>query len=181
MIERPLKNPIASDFQAPEEPFLPVSENTVIPEDQLVLDIASRNGRLKDIWLNIKYQATRREAELELIPFWKYFSASFALLSAITLFLFILVRILFRFNLLPSEILFFYKPDVSHFIQSDKIILILTAVGTLAVNLIVLRLVYQIFRYDRRLGDVICWVLGIINILLLIAMAEMGSLFFQYA
>ncbi len=139
---------------------------------QLELEIPIQEGRVGNLLDRMRYKISRREAELELMPFWRNLASPFAIVTSIaTILIHLSVGIAF-FERIPPKIPFYYNSIDGRWEQADKILVILLPVILGMVQIILLRIIYSIFSFDKRSSVTLSWVLSIFNILFLVAMGQ---------
>jgi hypothetical protein len=174
-----LSNPSADEMdriveeEVPTISRLPVRSSTVPSQMSLNLPRVDRLSRLQQ---QIKVFLRQRETEMEIMPFWRDLAAPLAFVSSTLLILILFVYGLIHFNDIPPRIQFYYDAIQSRWEQADKVIVLFLPVILLVLDALVLRFIYDIFRYDRRLSRVLSWVLSIFNLLTIVAIGQIYSL-----
>ncbi len=144
--------------------------------DQLSLDLQAPQLGLWQWVGGLRNKANRRELELELIPFWRNFSSSFAVITSIGVVIFLVAAGFLLFSRLPPRIPFYYNSVEARWEQADKIIVLFLPIGLGILDALCLRFIYDIFSYDRRLGVILSWILTMVNLLLIVASGQIYSL-----
>lgn len=125
---------------------------------------------------SLRHAARVREREIELMPFWKTFATPLVLVTSAAVFLLTFLVVLFKFNELPAKIPFQYNAINGTWVQADKSVLLFLPILVVAVEAIIIRVVYETFQYDPRLSKMISWILAVVNLLLLITYGQILSL-----
>lgn len=174
-----LKNPTESDFaensllEGPEEllPEIP----TEVPKNQLMLDLPEEEIKVS-MWDRLIHTLERREEEIELMPYWRNVAAPLAMVSGILVVLISLYIGVFNFNQLPPKLPLYYIEVTSSWEQIDKTIALAAPILLLIFNLIIWRLGFHIFKFDRRLSIASSWILLLVNFLISLALLQIYSL-----
>lgn len=145
------------------------------PDPQLRLP-ETKSQSWQQLLGSVLHQLRRRELEIELMPFWRFISAPLALVTTVTTALITFGIALFNFGSLPPKIPFYYNAIDSKWEQADKAVLLFSPIAIFIVDLILLRLIYEIFPRDHRLSNMLCWVLSVLNILILTSNAQIYTL-----
>jgi len=170
----PLHNPAPEDLPRQQEQ---IAEEFVWPEpDQLSFDLQPHYMGLRDWLVSLRSKATRREAELELIPFWRNFASAAAVISSICVAIFLFVSGLVLFGRLPPRIPFYYNSAEARWEQADKVALLFVPVVLGMVSALALRFIYDVFAYDKRLALMLSWIMTLVNLLIVIASIQIYSL-----
>lgn len=169
--DQTLTNPVASELDPEEE------EQEIRPKqpsrEQLPLDIGTREFGVSRWMNNVRTQANRREAELELMPFWKSLAAPFAMVSSVILVLAIFIAGITQFERIPPKIPFYFNSVDSRWEQADKIIVLFFPLALGVVDAILLRIIYAIFHFDKRLSIILSWMLTLLNLLIIVAIGQL--------
>ncbi len=136
----------------------------------------SRKRRLFLFLSNLGQFIKRRELELELMPFWKGLSSPMAIISSLFVTLLALATITTRFNSLPPEIPVHYSPAIGTWQQVERSVGLIFPIVLGMSQLVALRLIYEIFKYDPRLSNTLGWVLVLVNSLALTGGSQLLSL-----
>ena len=172
--ERALFNPAPQDL--PANPVSEASQALRPDPDQLSLDLSTRNLGLQEWISGMRNKASRREIELELIPFWRNFSSVLALVSSICLVAMLAILGLVMFNRLPPRIPFYYNSVEARWEQGDKAMVLIIPIVLAVIDLILLKFIFDVFSYDKRLGLMLSWSMTIVNMLIIIASGQIYSL-----
>lgn len=119
----------------------------------------------------------QREREIEATPFWRDLSPVLAIVSGI---FFVGVSGLLaatKFASLQRLIPFYYLAAEQRWTQADKTILLIVPISAAIANFVLINLIYQIFIFDRRLSRVLSWLLAVVNVMSMLAITQMYSLF----
>jgi hypothetical protein len=170
----PLHNPAPEDLPRQQEQ----EEAEIVRPDpsQLSFNLQPQHVGLGGWLSSLKHRATRREAELELIPFWRNFASAAAVVSTICVAIFLLVSGLVLFGRLPPRIPFYYNSAEARWEQADKVVILFVPVVLGVISALALRFIYDIFAYDKRLALMLSWVMSLVNLLLVIASVQIYSL-----
>jgi hypothetical protein len=155
--------------QTEPQPYQP----QVLENEQISLEI---KPTLEQLVAAHKYRLKSRQNELELQPFSKSFASILAVVSSLVLLLVLLIVAVFRFSQLPPELPLYYDASIETWQLIDKTFIIGVPFAYLAWVGILLRLISLVFRYDRRLSIVGSWIVIIINLLTIFAIAQISSL-----
>lgn len=132
--------------------------------------------RVEEFFSNLKYQLKRREAEIELMPFWRGLGMPFALVTTVATFILMFGLGLLKFNSFGPQIPFYYNAIDGKWEDANKSLLLFIPIVYVIVMSVALRLVYDIFRYDHRLSNIMSWVITAMNILIIVAVGQIYSL-----
>ncbi len=135
-----------------------------IKQDKLSV-VQSLHKKLKDM-----------ERRLEVMPFWRSYVFAFALLSSIIFPTVVVVLSILNFDSIYIDMPLFYEPNKAGWVLIDKGVVILIPIVYGILALILFNLNRNIFEYDRRLSHILGITMSIINILFLIAFAQILSI-----
>ncbi len=179
--DHPLSNPTSDQLEELERATVELdfhSETivTTTPAPNQVALALPHTNRIGDWlqWLKVYFQ--KRETEMEAMPFWRDLAAPLAVVSSALLVAVLFIYGLFQFNNISPRIQFYYDAIQGLWEQADKIVILFLPVVLLVIDTLILRFIYDIFRYDRRLSRVLSWVLSILNLLAIIAIGQIYSL-----
>lgn len=175
--DHPLTNPSAQAIDASIRPqqVNPTISKDLADKSQLELPTL-KQSRWLEMYLSFKYQLKRREVEIELMPFWRGLGMPFALVSTIAVFVIIFVFGLLKFNSFGTNIPFYYNAIDGKWEDATKSIILFIPIVYIIVMSVSLRLVYDIFRYDHRLSNILSWVITVVNLLILVAVGQIFSI-----
>ncbi|MFS8131075.1 MAG: hypothetical protein ACMG57_03785 [Candidatus Dojkabacteria bacterium] len=175
-IERPLINPLPEDFEEPLEEEVSDEESaepsTYKTEDQIEMGIESQSEKLKQVYSGTKFLIKRRTELFEISGLWRTPALPFAIVSLVFIVMINLLGAIFEFNNIPPQIPFFYNFAEGTWTQADKGFLFVAPLVLLAFESILIYVIMRIFEFDRRLSYTMCWIITLLNILLIIALAQ---------
>lgn len=169
-----LVNPHSEDLK----PGTSLEESPVVTfpaKEQLSL-VPGEEKSLLNRWNNFKYRLKKREEEIELTPFWRGMSTPLAVVTSALFSFGVFIFGLLQFGSLPSKIPLYYSAADNKFQQADKSIILFFPVVYGILMTVCLRMVYEVFRYDPRLSNILSWVVTIVNLLGLIAVGQIYNL-----
>lgn len=174
-IERPLINPLPEDFiNEPHEELLEeeAEPSTYKTEDQIEMNIESQTERVRQVYTGTKFLLKRRTELFEISGLWRTPALPFAMISLIFIVLVMLIGGIFKFNNIPPQVPFFYNFAEGTWNQADKGIIFIAPIVLLIFESLLVYAVMKIFEFDRRLSSTMCWIITLLNILLIIAIAQ---------
>jgi len=175
-IERPLINPLPEDFEEPSDEQILEDEaaepSTYKTEDQIEMGIESQGERIKQVYTGTKFLIKRRTELFEISGLWRTPALPFAIVSLVFIVMVNLLGAIFEFNKLPPQIPFFYNFSEGTWNQADKGLLFVMPLILLTFESILIYTIMKIFEFDRRLSYTMCWVITLLNVLLIIALAQ---------
>ncbi len=179
-IQRPLMNPSAEDEQVYyDNGFNKIEPKAIEPEvskDQLQFKIDSRRVTFEQRLNSLKMFIRKRQEVLEISILWKNPGLPFAIVTLSFIVLLLIIGGIFEFDKIPLKIPFYYNSIDKHWEQIDKSIIFLIGFGLLIIEGFTASLVSKIFKTDRRLALVLCWMLTFLNLLILIGILQIYSL-----
>lgn len=178
--DRPLINPSAQEVDRALHVKLQPRPVQKEQADKMQLELPTpEQPKIQEFFSGLKYQLKRREAEIELMPFWRGLGMPFALVTTVACFVIVFIFGLIKFNTFGPEIPFYYNAIDAKWEHATKSIILFIPIVYIIIMTIALRLVYDIFRYDHRLSNILSWVITVVNILILVAVGQIYSLFIR--
>jgi hypothetical protein len=174
--EHPLRNPDLADFKPLIEELTLKVKKTQVTKEQLPLSVGGQTQRWTLLLGSVKDFVEKREAELELIPFWRHIAAPFAVVSSLAAILLTTFLGIIKFHQLPPTVPFYYDHATSSWTSIDKSLVIFVPVVLAVVEFILLKAIYEIFRFDERLSVILSWLLTVVNLLVITALGQIYSL-----
>lgn len=179
---RPLQNPTRSNLLPGEgyriEPkslkttFSPVPGQYALPLEKNFSQ--QTRERVADYWARIR----KRELELQLMPIWRGAALSYAIVTSIatTVGLFFFGVLLFPRTAATFPLQYNPRSSGAQWREVDKAFLVLLPIIIGLIEYLALRVIKEIFDYDRRLSTVLSWILCFINILIVVAAVQVYAL-----
>ncbi len=175
-IERPLINPVPEDFEETSEQDALEEEglepSTYKAEDQMEMGIESQGEKIRHVYTGTKFLIKRRTELFEISGLWRTPALPFAIVSLVFIVLVNLLGAIFEFNNIPPQIPLFYNFAEGTWNQADKGFLFVAPLVLLAFESILIYVIMKIFEFDRRLSYTMCWMITLLNLLLLVALAQ---------
>lgn len=176
-ISHPLTNPSAEQVDAALKANQTIVQSGKEQTDKTQLQLPTpEQPKVAEFLGNLKHQLKRREVEIELMPFWRGLGMPFALVTSIATFVIIFGAGLLKFNSFGPQIPFYYNAIDGKWEDASKSIILFVPILYIIIMSVALRLVYDIFRYDHRLSNIMSWVITVVNILILVAVGQIYSL-----
>jgi hypothetical protein len=148
-------------------------ESEKVSKEQISLDIKSNK---KEYYYKVKRRLTKFEKVLDIIPFWKSF------LNIFTLVFSIFIPIVMGFMILSLDIKesmpIFYNHVENFWDVYDRSLYYLIPLIIIAFNLIIIRLCITIYKFDKKLVNVVSYGLILLNLLAIINFTQ--TLFLVY-
>ncbi len=189
-IERPLINPSPDDFNNEDYKIEQIDqiafeeEQEVEPEplvehsqDQLNLDIDTPRITFLQRINAFRMYLKRRNEFLEISTLWKSPALPFAIVSTIFNLILMFIGTIFKFDSISPTIPLFYNSIDKRWEGIDKIVIPFIILYLLIVENLIIYFIIKTFKNDKRLALTVSWILFILNILILIAIILMSSLF----
>lgn len=170
-IQRPLINPVPEDFIEKDYEKLDESGANIDYKNQLKLSV-KEPAKIESGIASLRYRIKRRTEELEISMIWKSLAIPFAIVSTIFNFILVVGGSIVLFNKISPTIPFTYDYINSKAVDADKSVIFIFSIILLTIEILVINLAIKIFRTDRRLALAICWILGYLNIMLLISTVQ---------
>jgi len=175
-IERPLINPLPEDFEESSDEQILEDEasetSTYKTEDQIEMGIESQGEKIKQVYTGTKFLLKRRTELFEISGLWRTPALPFTIVSLVFIVMVNLLGAIFEFNKLPPQIPFFYNFAEGTWNQADKGLLFVMPLVLLTFESILIYIIMKIFEFDRRLSYTMCWIITLLNVLLIIALAQ---------
>ncbi|MEP7104116.1 MAG: hypothetical protein ABI721_05415 [Candidatus Dojkabacteria bacterium] len=176
-IKRPLINPLPDFIEEtiPEDQMEEESDellSTYKDEDQIELDIESQRERMRQVYAGTKFLLKKRTELFEISGLWRTPALPFTMVTLIGIALLMLIGGIFSFNSIPPQIPFFYSFAEGTWNQANKIIIFLFPIVLLAFESLIIYIITKIALFDKRLSATMCWMVTLLNILLLVAIAQ---------
>jgi hypothetical protein len=173
-LSHPLQNPSLEDLEKHEKPELKVIKAN---RSQLRLNLTkSRWDRWRQQAADIIARARRREAEVELTPYWRSMATPLSIVTGAFMVVGLFTLGALKFNQVGPTVPFLYDSNEARWEEAEKLILLAVPIFLLLIEGGILWMVYRIFLMDKRLSLMISWALTVINILVIIAAVEIYSL-----
>lgn len=120
----------------------------------------------------------RKEEELQLKPEWQSPAFALAMVTAIAAGPGSVLLGLILFGRLGTRVPLFYNQAAtgSKWIQVDKTVLLITPVLLSAALYVLISLLYSIFKIDKRLANLLSWLLAVFNVCFVLAYCQIFSL-----
>lgn len=175
-IERPLINPLPEDFDEPLAEDLSEEEtaepSTYKTEDQIEMEIESQGERMRQVYSGTKFLLKRRTELFEISGLWRTPALPFTMISLIFIILIMLIGGIFKFSNIPPQVPFFYNFAEGTWNQADKSIIFVAPILLLVFESLLIYAIMKIFEFDKRLSFTMCWIITLLNVLLIIAIAQ---------
>jgi len=134
----------------------------------------------KDLWRikinQILGNVKRRESELQLITYWKTPFPALAIVSSVFLTVGALLGAITYFNQIQARIPLYFNAFSGYFEQVDKFVLLVLPFIFFVSQTIILRLNYEVHKFDIRLSNIINLLLTVLNFLFMLAISQLYSL-----
>lgn len=116
----------------------------------------------------------RQETEIELMPFWKGIGTPLAIVSGVVCFLLTFVYPILQLRNIAPTVPFYFNSAQGNWEQGvDSSVVIFLGLGYGILLAIILRLVFEIYKYDHRLSNMISWCLFVINVLIIFTVGQL--------
>ncbi|MEO6728866.1 MAG: hypothetical protein ABIM99_03000 [Candidatus Dojkabacteria bacterium] len=175
-IERPLINPLPEDFEEPLEDQMEdqklAEPSTYKTEDQMEMGIESQSEKIMQVYSGTKFLIKRRTELFEISGLWRTPALPFAMISLIFIVLIMLIGGIFKFGSIPPQVPFFYNFAEGTWNQADKGIIFVAPIVLLVFESVLIYAIMKIFEFDKRLSFTMCWIITLLNVLLIIAIAQ---------
>jgi hypothetical protein len=142
------------------------------PEQQIMLDIKIPR---KNYWYNIKNKLNKLELSLEVLPYWKSGITVMTMVFALFISAMCFWLTLKNFAALPQMVPIFYNSTQNNWGLYDKSIFLFLPIIISAFNLILIRLNFTIYNFDRKFVYALCISQFLINVLVIIAFTQLLS------
>lgn len=145
---------------------------------QLELSLPLRKVTQREKVQNWFMRLRRREEELQLQPQWRSPALAFAIGSSVAAGPLAFLIGLLLFGRMGSRVPLFYNQlsTGSKWIQVDKTVLLLLPLVLSGVLYVVLQLLSNVYKIDRRLANLLCLLLSLFNACFVLAYAQIFSL-----
>jgi hypothetical protein len=177
--------PLKMQVQKPEQNIEPLETQLAISDDLLDINEAEQfpmeieQGR--DQWLsNMKMGFEKTLDYASVNAYWRSMVSVIALVAGVFLISVYSAILFFSYSKIPAMVPLFYSQATSSWTLSTKDTLIYIPVVFLALLVIISRLNYSIFNFDRRLATVINISLICFDILFLLAFSQLLSIVLIY-
>lgn len=181
-IQRPLTNPVARDIRQPlpviQQPIpQPYNPNTQRVSEQLEMNINSREDSAKQFIGGVKTLIRQKLDVLEVNPIWKDPSLPFMIVSFFFNIILLFVGGLLFYNKLPPSIQLFYDTVEGTWQSQEKYWhVIIIPIFLFLIMFLQYRFLKFTFIHDKRLSITVSWLMTLLNIMLMIAIAQIYSL-----
>lgn len=186
---RPLQNPKATDFAplttSEQQELLDAEQieqdwrqllQASVSKQQLPLRVGGRWDMITNRYRRFKAAISRRETEIELTPYWQELAPAIAIITTVFVVAGPAIAGLMFFSKIQPRIPFYYNAFTGYWEQVDKSVLVLLPVLFFVLLTIILRFNYDVYRFDPRLSRVLNYILGMVNLLFLLALTQIYSL-----
>lgn len=181
-IQRPLTNPVARDIRQP----LPVEQQSNLPtyntnsqktHEQLEMNINSREDSAKQFIGGVKTMVRKKLDILEINPIWKDPSLPFMMISFFFNIVLLFVGGLIFYNKLPPTLQLFYDIVEGTWQSQEKYWhVIIIPIFLFVIMFLQYRFLKFTFIHDKRLSITVSWLMTLLNVMLMIAIAQIYSL-----
>lgn len=170
-----LTNPSPEDFRLPSEGA--EEDKNIVPKQQLHLDLNSSTPlKAKQLVAKVKMNLQKNSDMLEVSMLWRTPALPFAITSMVFNILLIGLGGVLKFSEIPPQLPVFYNSFERRWEQFDKSIVFIAPIFIFFTELLVIQFSIKIFRQDRRLSMVLCWILTLLNVLIFIIVTQIYSL-----
>lgn len=145
----------------------------VVPETQTSFDL---RPSLEQLVADTKYRLKTRQNQLELQPFWKNFSTIMAIISTVANFLVLFGGTILNFDNLPPDVPVYYDSSIKTWQVADKSVYLFLPFVYLLWSGAMIRLIFYVFKYDRRLAQISSTIIIFINVLSFFVISEISRL-----
>lgn len=180
-MRRPLISPLPEDLinqpeQEVEEMSSPLLEayphETYRSEDQIELQIDDSSTKVQQFFAGTKALIKQRTKYFEISGLWRDPSLPFTIVSMVFVAMILLIGGIFQFNSIPLQIPFIYNYSEGTWNQADKAMIFIFPIFIIAIESTIIYFIMKLMKFDKRLAFTMCWVLTILNLLLLIAIGQ---------
>lgn len=170
-----LTNPSPEDFKIPLEGS--DEDKNIISKQQLHLNLTSTPPeKAKQVLAKVKMKLQKNSDMLEVSMLWRTPALPFAITSMIFDVILMGLGGLIKFNVIPPQLPVFYNSFEQRWEQFDKSIVFIAPIFIFITEMLVIQFSIKIFRQDRRLSMVLCWILTLLNVLIFIIVTQIYSL-----
>lgn len=143
-----------------------------LPQMELDVDKVSLDRLISDT----KYKLLSHQMEIELLPFWKSFSCILAMTTSAVFVIILVIGGIIKFNSLPPEVPLYYDQSINTWHVTEKSSIFFFALLYAVANIAIVRLVFEVYKFDRRLSNVCNWIIVFINLISYFAIGQIISL-----
>src|SRR5690606_27163499 len=173
--DRPLSNPTIEDFKYDYE-YESEEEEIPVLKEQIPFKIDNRIQRVQQYVSSTKMLIKRRAELIEFSNLWRDPALPFAVTTMVLTLAVFLVGGALEYNKIPPRVPIFYNSLSNHWEQFDKIVIFLFPIIVFLIELAIVKISINIFKFDRRLSISIAWIVTFLNILFLISIGQIYTL-----